>query len=167
MRRTVICVLLRSRIFFPHYLIICDFKKTLLTTKCVFWFSLQILSEIFLILRRNGRVMIKKVLWSSCKIPFFLSDFNYTWLFVPDFSPQIFEKSSNTKFHENSFRGSLDFACGRVHMTKLTVAFRNFAKSDWKCNHPFQFFRWGILGASEPVSERCVSSFNFSGTRCF
>jgi hypothetical protein len=55
---------------FPHYLINGTiFEKTLLNTKCAFWFSLQLLSETFLILRRNERDMIKNVYRSSCKVP--------------------------------------------------------------------------------------------------
>jgi hypothetical protein len=38
-----------------------DLKKIIIiNTKCVFWFSLQLLSEIFLILRRTERDMIQK-----------------------------------------------------------------------------------------------------------
>ena len=52
---------------FPHYLINCMiFRRTLLNTQCVFWFSLQLLLWTFLILRRNERDMIKSVCWSSC-----------------------------------------------------------------------------------------------------
>ena len=41
-------------IIFPHYLIDSTvIKKMLLNTKCVFWFSLQLPSKTFLILRRN------------------------------------------------------------------------------------------------------------------
>jgi len=41
---------------FPHYLINDTiFEKKLLNTKCVFWFSVQLLSETFFILRRNER----------------------------------------------------------------------------------------------------------------
>jgi hypothetical protein len=50
-----------------------------------------------------------------------------------EFSRQIFGKYSNIKFHENSSGGSRDVPCGRkdvrTHMTKLTVAFRNFANT--------------------------------------
>ena len=47
---------------FPHYLINGTiFEKELLNTKCVFWFSLQLLSETFHILRRIQRDMIKYV----------------------------------------------------------------------------------------------------------
>ena len=56
-------------------------KKKLLNTKCVFWFSLQLLSETFLVLRRTERDVIKKVNTSSSKVPFilvrFLSNFNF------------------------------------------------------------------------------------------
>jgi len=44
-------------------------KKKLLNTKCVFWFSVQLLSETFLILRRYERDIIKNIYWSSCKVP--------------------------------------------------------------------------------------------------
>jgi len=45
-----------------------------------------------------------------------------------EFSRQIFEKYSNIKFHENPSSGSRVFhADRRTDMTKLTVAFRNFA----------------------------------------
>jgi hypothetical protein len=43
-------------------------KKMLLDTKCVFWFSPQLLSESFLILRRIERHFIINVHWSSRKV---------------------------------------------------------------------------------------------------
>ena len=46
-----------------------DFRKiNLLSTKCALWFSLQVFSETFLVLRRTERDMIKNVYWSSCKV---------------------------------------------------------------------------------------------------
>ena len=54
-----------------------------------------------------------------------------------EFSRQIFEKYSNIKFHENPSGGIRAVPCGRTDgqkdrrtdMTKLIVAFRNFAKA--------------------------------------
>ena len=61
----------------PHYLISGTiFEKALLNVKWVFWFSLKLLSEIFLILRRTGWDIIKNVYWASAKVPLFLSDSN-------------------------------------------------------------------------------------------
>ena len=45
------------------------------------------------------------------------------------YSRQIFEKSSNIKIHENPSSGRRDIPCGWTDMTKLTVAFRNFANA--------------------------------------
>ena len=57
-----------------------------------------------------------------------------------EFSRQIFEKSSNIKFHENPSSGSRVVPCGqtdrrtdgRTDMTKLIVVFRNFANAPKK-----------------------------------
>jgi hypothetical protein len=58
---------------FPYYLINGKIfeKKKLLNTKYVFWFHLQFLSEIFLILRRTERDVFKNVYCSSFKVPVF------------------------------------------------------------------------------------------------
>jgi len=77
-------------------------KKKSYCTQNVCWFSLQLLFETFLILRRNERNVIKNVFWSSRKVPLFLWDFNDTWIFWQVF----FLKISNTKFHENPFSWS-------------------------------------------------------------
>jgi hypothetical protein len=57
---------------FSHYLINGTIfeKEKLMNTKCVFWYFLQLLSETFLILRRNGRDMIKNVYLDICKVSF-------------------------------------------------------------------------------------------------
>jgi hypothetical protein len=55
---------------FAHYLVNGKiFTKTLSNTKCVFWFSLQLLSETFLILRRIKRDDTINVHRSSCEVP--------------------------------------------------------------------------------------------------
>jgi hypothetical protein len=46
-----------------------DFGKKLLNIKCVFCFSVQLLSETFLIIRRIERDIIINVHRSSCKVP--------------------------------------------------------------------------------------------------
>jgi hypothetical protein len=61
-----------STIFFPNYLItytIFEEKKiTEIKKNYVFWFSVQILSEIFLFLTRTERDMVKNLYWSPCKV---------------------------------------------------------------------------------------------------
>jgi len=64
-------------------------KNKLLKVKCVFWFSLQILSEPLLILRRHERDMIKMVIGIHVNNPLFLSDFNKTWIFSTGFRKKI------------------------------------------------------------------------------
>ena len=56
-------------IFFPHYLTNSKILwKTLLNIKWVFWFSVQFLSETFLILRRTERDIAINVRRSPCKL---------------------------------------------------------------------------------------------------
>jgi hypothetical protein len=50
-----------------------------------------------------------------------------------EFSRQIFEKFSNIKFHDNPSIGSRVVPCERAEMTKLIVAFRNFANAPKNC----------------------------------
>jgi len=60
---------------FPHYFINGTYfgrEKKLLNTKCVFWFFLHILSEIFLILKRTDRHMIITVQRSTREAPVIL-----------------------------------------------------------------------------------------------
>ena len=65
---------------FPHCLINGKiFGKMLLNIKCVFLFSLQLLSEIFLILIRIREDTVINVRSLPVKYPLFLPDFNKTW----------------------------------------------------------------------------------------
>ena len=65
----VICGLSGSTIFSPHYLINGTTFGKKLNIKCVFWFSLQRLSQICLILRRIQRDILINVHRSSSKVP--------------------------------------------------------------------------------------------------
>ena len=82
-RHIVICGLSGCTVFFHiiSWTVMCR-KQKLMNIKCVFWFSLQLLSETFLILRRNERDVIKiYIYWVSFKVALFLSDFNETLIF--------------------------------------------------------------------------------------
>ena len=46
-----------------------------------------------------------------------------------EFYRQIYEKSSNIKFHQNLSSGSPVVPCGQAGVTKLIVAFRNFSNA--------------------------------------
>jgi hypothetical protein len=103
-------------------------QKTLLNTT-VFWFSLQLLSEKFLILTRTRWEIIINVHRSSCKVPVIL-----VRVLMKDESA----KSSNTKFHENASGGSRTVPpCGQAHgrtdgrrdRNKVVVTVRNFVNA--------------------------------------
>jgi hypothetical protein len=55
-----------------------DFRKKVLNLKCVFLFSLQLLSKTFPILKRIKRDMPNMLKRLHVKYPLFLSDFNET-----------------------------------------------------------------------------------------
>jgi hypothetical protein len=70
-------------------------------TKYEFSFSLQFSFEAFLTLRRNRRDIMINVKTSSCKVSV------TCWISLKsEFSRQIFEKVSNTKFHQKQSSGS-------------------------------------------------------------
>ena len=75
---------------FRHYLINGTiFEKKMLNTKCVFWFSLQLSFEKFLLVKRIKRDVAKNVEKSSCKLPLLLSEFKETWIFSTDFRKNL------------------------------------------------------------------------------
>ena len=96
-----------------------------LNIKCVFRFVLQILSEIFLILRRIQGGIIVNVHRFSCKVPIILVNFNETRGFLRD------RFSKNTRISNFIIIrpvGDEDFhADGQRGMTKRKIAFRDFA----------------------------------------
>jgi hypothetical protein len=76
-----------------------------------------------------------------------------------EFSLQIFEKSSDIKFHEHPSSGSRVVSCGRkdrrTDMTKLIVAFRNFANvpNSKKKKNINSWVNHGILDDTGPFSR--------------
>jgi hypothetical protein len=116
---------------FTHYLINGKIlEKKLFNIKCVFWFSLQLLSETFLILKRIQWNIVINVHRSSCKVPLLLSDFNETWIFSTVFRDilkyQISWKSVQWQ-PSSSMRTDT-----QTDITKLIVAFRNDYKGALK-----------------------------------
>ena len=94
----------------------------------MFWFSVQILSEIFLILRRIQRDIIKYVHRSSCKAHFILGPI----VIKLDYSRFFFGKHSNNKFHENPSSWSLVVTCGQRDRQTERETCRSFSQF---CNH--------------------------------
>ena len=95
----------------------------------MFWFFLHLLSEIFLILRRTERDVVKMYIGVHVKYPLFLSDFNATWIFSTDFS-------KNTQI--SNFMKILPVGAELLHEDwrtdmKLIVAFSNFDKAHENC----------------------------------
>jgi hypothetical protein len=121
----VICGLPGLYHIFPHYLIKgTNFEKKLLNTKCVFWFSLQLLPKTFLILRRIQRDIIINVRRSSCKVPLLLSDFNETGIFFDGFS-----KILTYQISWQSVQLEPSCVMRTDGQTWLIVAFRSFAET--------------------------------------
>jgi hypothetical protein len=105
-------------------------RKKLRNTKYIFWFSLQILSETWLIVRRNERDMIKLYVGLHVKCPFFLSDFKWNLNFLTDFWKILKYQISLKSVQWESICSM--WTDGRTDMTKLIVDFRNFAKAPKK-----------------------------------
>jgi hypothetical protein len=102
-----------------------DFQgEKLLTIKCVFGFSQQILSEKFLILRRICPDIFTNFLWYSCNVPIFFCQI----LINLEFSRQTFDRQMSNSMDFRPVGAELFHADGRTDITKLIVAFRNFAK---------------------------------------
>ena len=111
------------------------FGKTLMSIKCVFWFSLQLLFETFFILRRIQRDIVINMNISSCKVPFILDriwNLNFLDIFLKK------KKRLNIKFYQNPSSGSPGVSYGHTDL-KLIFAFRNFSNAPK--NTPFTLKR--------------------------
>jgi hypothetical protein len=92
----------------------------------MFRFSVQSLSETFLILRRTERDMFKNTYQSYCKEPVIPAGFQGNFNFLHKFS----KNTQVSYFMYIRLVGSeLIHAHGRTDMTKLIVAFSNFASA--------------------------------------
>jgi hypothetical protein len=101
------------------------FGNTLLNMEYVFWFSLQILPETFLILRRTERDTITNLRRSSCKVPVILLGVQWILNFLQRFSKSI-NTSNSTKI---LLVGAELFHVDRqTDMIKLSVAFAIFRR---------------------------------------
>jgi hypothetical protein len=163
------CHLWPARLFgiFPQYLINGTIfeKEKLLSKKCMFRFSLQLSSETFPILRRNEWDVIKNVYWSSSKLSFIFVRFLWNLNFLDIFSknPQIsnfmkIRPVGTELFHAD---GRTDERKNRrTGMTKLIIAFRNFAnvpnESLLYTKIQFTLHREHSMLQSERVPSRCA-----------
>ena len=102
-------------------------RKVIQQKKSVFWFSLQILSDSFLLLRRTERDIIENVHTSSCTVPSFLSDFSESWILSTEFRKILKYQISWTFVQWELSSMQTD---GQTDMTKLVrVVFHNFANA--------------------------------------
>jgi hypothetical protein len=95
---------------FPHYLIKTRFskKKKILNRKCVYRFSLQLLSETFFILGMN-----KNMFWSSHEVPFIFVRFKQNLVYLEFFFFRK-KKHSNVNFNKIPSSGNGVVPCGQT-----------------------------------------------------
>jgi len=90
MSHIVTCGLSGSDIFFHIFSQIAGFsEKKNYGTWNVFWFAVQLLSEMFLILRRTQWDTVTDYTGLHVKYPLFSSDFNESWIFSTKFSKNV------------------------------------------------------------------------------
>jgi hypothetical protein len=93
----------------------------------VFWCSVQLLCDTFLIVWRTERDVIRKCVSVCCM---WSAGYACQMLIQPEYCGQIFAKYSDIHFHENPFGGRMGRRTDgrrdrRAEMSKLIFAFRN------------------------------------------
>ena len=116
-----------------------DFHKQVTEHKMCFLIFSTILSETFLILRRNERDVIKNLCWSSCEAPLFLSYFHETWILSANFRKDT-QISNFIKIRPVGAElfladGRTDIQAGRHAWRSQPVPLRSFANAP--TTHPF------------------------------
>ena len=138
------CIILSSMscVATPHFPTLLqkrhDFRKKILNVKCVPWFSLQLLSETFHILRRNERDIIRNVHWSSCKV---YTRYSLQILMKFEFSRNIFKNTQISNF-----------------MKILSLGAKGQTDRHDEGNSRFSQFCW-FLGCVATYVSSCVPNF--------
>ena len=106
-------------------------KKKLLNTKCVFWYSVQILSGIFLILRITERDIIINIHMYSCEVPVILVRYSRNCNFL-----NIFSESTQMPNYVKIYPILADLfrADVRKDMTKVSQFLRTLLKTEFRPN---------------------------------
>jgi hypothetical protein len=104
-----------------------DLRKDLLNKIYLFRFSLQILSETFVILTKIKRDSITNMLSIHVNYPLFLLDLNKTLILLT-----YFRKISYVKFHENPSRGIQVVPSVRTDRDEVNIRFSRFCESALK-----------------------------------
>ena len=128
---------------FPSYLIkgtiFEEQKKKLLNTKmCVLIFFANFVWNI-VILRTTERDVTKNVYWSGCRVPAIRSNFNSTWIFSTDYRKILEYKISRKSVQRQPFCSTRTDR--RTDMTKLIVAFRDFANAPKNTADEYRVYR--------------------------
>jgi len=113
----------RLYIIFPHYLTNGGGELELLNIKCVFWLSLQLLSEPFLVLRGTEEYTIVNVERSAGKVP---TCYYCQILMKVEFSRHIFEKSCSIKISLKSIQWEPNCSIRTDRHDEVNIRFSQF-----------------------------------------